>query len=373
MTIHVTQLFAVNTAAKILKLGLEVGQALGLPVTSWRTGDPTKSLYHYLSDVLAEHDSVIAEFVKAGFLSSAIEAAKASGDDSWLRVLASEMYGVDAPEATYATPTVTLQNAGGGYYPRLVGEITVRCSATGKTYRNTNAPAPLAAGTTVTYQLVADEPGSDSTVNADEIDEVVTTMLGVVVVSSTAGIGSDSPSPDEIGVLCDATLGSLSVNGPPDAYVAVCLNSELTGTVEVKRAYSVGDSTTGLARVYVAGATSGVSPEGVGLCQDACEKWATPQCVTPLVASALSVAVPLSTQITGAGIPADAASAIEREYVKYLASLPIEGTVARSAVLAAIHRAVPQITSAVLLAPAADVDLGVGEIAVSGSITVVEV
>ena len=52
-TIPVTSLFIVKTAAEIFALGREVAQALGLPVTSWRTGDPTRSLYKYLAEVLA--------------------------------------------------------------------------------------------------------------------------------------------------------------------------------------------------------------------------------------------------------------------------------------------------------------------------------
>lgn len=373
MTIHISQLFAVNTAAKILSTGLGVAQALGLPVSTWRAGDPTRSLYHYLAEVLAAHDTIVASFIKAGFLSSAIEAAKEDGNLDWLTVLAYELYGVTVPAATYATFQVTLHNAGGGNYPRLAGEITVKSSASGATFHNLDAPAPLVAGATVVYTFVADAAGSDSSVAQDEIDELVTTMLGVEIVTNTSGFGQDEPTPDEIGILCNATLGSLSVNGPPDAYAAVCLNAELTGTSEVKRASATGDSTTGLARVFVASASGGVSVEGVQLCQDACEHWATPLCVTPQVASASPIAVNLSAQIQGTAIPEGFQALVAGEYAKYLASLPIGGTVARSAVIAAVHRAIPQATSVNLLAPAADVAPAVGEVAVPGSVTVVEI
>jgi hypothetical protein len=98
MTIHVLQLFAVNSAAHILKTGLEVAAALGVPVETWRAGDPTRSLYHYLAEVLAAHDSILASFVRSGFLSSAIEQAKEDGNLDWLTVLAKEMYGVDVSD-----------------------------------------------------------------------------------------------------------------------------------------------------------------------------------------------------------------------------------------------------------------------------------
>jgi hypothetical protein len=372
MTIHVSQLFAVNTAAKILSTGLQVAQALGLPVSTWRAGDPTRSLYHYSAEVLAAHDTIVASFIKAGFLSSAIEAAKEDGNLDWLTVLAYEQYGVTVPSATYATFQVTLHNAGGGNYPRTEGEITVRSSASGATFHNLNAPAPLLAGTTVTYTFIADAPGSDSSVAVDEIDEIVTTMLGVEVVSNTAGYGQDAPTPDEIGVLCEVTLGSVSVNGPPDAYAAVCLNPELTGTAEIRRAYSTGSSTQGIARTWIASATGGVSAEGVTACRNAVAKWATPLCITPVVDSATPLPVPLVAQVQGVGLPSDFAAKVAGEYTRYLATLPIEGTVARSAVIAAIHRAVPQVTSTVITSPAADVVLGGGQVATPGSVTVTE-
>lgn len=373
MTININVLWAVNTAEKIFDMGIQVAQALGLPTTSWRTGDPERSLYKYLAEVLASHDGQVASFIKAGFLSSAVADANESGDSSWLKVLAYETYGVTVPGASYATPTVTLRNTGGGYYPRAVGEITVRNSATGKTYHNTNAPAPLGAGVTVTYALEADEPGAESSAAVNEIDEIVTTMLGVIVVSSTSGFGADEPTPDEIATMCKATLGALSPNGPPDAYEYVCLNAELTGTAEIKRAYSAGDSTTGLARTYVASASGGVSPESLALCQNAVERWSTPLCITPEIASATPVQVPLTAQIQGDSIPPDFQSLIAAEYAKYLASLPIEGTVARSAILAAIHRAVPQVTTATLVLPAADFTPATGQVAAPGTVLVTEV
>jgi hypothetical protein len=56
MTISVLSLFTAETAAKILSSGLEIAQVLGLPVSTWRNGDPTKSLYHYLAEVLAARE-----------------------------------------------------------------------------------------------------------------------------------------------------------------------------------------------------------------------------------------------------------------------------------------------------------------------------
>jgi hypothetical protein len=373
MTININVLWAVNTAEKIFDKGIQVAQALGLPTTSWRTGDPERSLYKYLAEVLAAHDGQVSSFIKAGFLSSAVADAKETGDSGWLKLLAYETFGVTVPDAGYATPSITLRNDGGGNYPRLVGEITVKNSATGKTYHNTNALAPLNAGATVTYTLEADEAGAESSVAVNEIDEIVTTMLGVVVVSSTASYASDELTPDEIGTLCSATLGALSPNGPPDAYEYVCLKASLTGTTEVTRAYSYGTSSSGQARVYVASAIGAVSAGGLQACQDAVEIWSTPLCALPTVASAVAYSVDVTCTITGDAIPADFQERIEAAVSAYLRSVPIHGTVARSAILAAIHKAVPEIDSVTMTVPAADIVLGAADVATPGTVTVTEI
>lgn len=373
MNVAITTLWAVNTAEHIFAWGLDIATALGLPTSTWRTGDPTRALYKYLAEVLAEKDNVVTTWIKAGFLSSAVEDAKASGSSEWLKVLAYEMYGVSVPAATYATPTVTLMNAGGGRYPKGIGEITVKASSTGKTYRNTNAPAPLFAGVTVVYELVADEPGSASSAGVDEIDEIVTTMLGVVIDSSTAGYAADERTPDEIGAQCADSLGALSPAGPPDAYNFVCKNSELTGTTEVTRVSSSGESTTGEVGVVVASATGPVSSASVALCDLAVNKYARPLAIAVSVFSATPLTVAVTASIVGDGIPSDAEETIEAEIAEYLAAVAIGGFVYRSALIAAIHRAVPQVDSATLTVPAADVALDDSEVPVLGVVTITEV
>src|SRR6185369_1808287 len=98
-----------DTAARWKSLGLQIAQALGLVVTSWRTGDPTLSTYDFVSEALENRDARSVELAKAAWLS------QATGD--WLTVLAEEVFGVIREQATYATPTITLTNTGGGYYP----------------------------------------------------------------------------------------------------------------------------------------------------------------------------------------------------------------------------------------------------------------
>lgn len=373
MTININTLFSAETAARLLELGLQVARALGLPTTSWRTGDPEPTFLGFTAEALELRDAQLTAFIKAGFLSSAVAYANETGDQAWLELMALESFGVTAPGAGFATPTITLVNGGGGNYPRLVGEITVRNSATGKTYHNTNAPAPLNAGATVTYEFEADVAGSASGVGVDELDEIVTTMLGVTIDGNTSGYASDASTPAEIQTLCLATLGALSPNGPPDAYEYVCLTPSLTGTTEPTRAYSFASSTRGFAQVYVSSATGPVSAGGVQACQDAVERWATPLCITPTVSSAVAVTIAVAATIHGTAIPSDFQAKIEAAISAYFASVAIHGTIAMSAIIAAIHKAVPEIEEVTLIAPAANILLDVAEAPLAGVITITEV
>lgn len=369
MTIAVSSLMVAETASRVLSRGLAIASALGLPVTSWRVGDPTRTSFEYLAEILAARESIAVEHVKASWLSTA------EGD--WLTLLAREVYGVERVSATYAAPSVTLTNSGGGYYPIEPGDITVRSTATGQTYHNTSG-GTLSAGTTITLDFVADAPGSSSSVAADDIDELVTTLLGVSIVGSGAAVGTDEQLDEPLRAQCRATLGALSPSGPRDAYEYVARAPDLTGTTEVTRATSSEDSVTGDVQLYVAGAAGAVSAGAVSAVADAVEQWTRPLTVTATVASATAVPVTVAATVRGSGIPATYADDAEAAVVALLGSVRIGGLLARSAIVSELHRllvdagvASPSVT---LSSPAADVTLGEGEVPTLGSFaaTVVE-
>lgn len=366
MSVDINSLFTVQTADKILKLGLEIASALGLPVTSWSAGDPTRASFKFLAEVLATYETVTSQFVKSAFLSKA--------EDDWLKLIAEELYGIEVPEATYATPTVTLRNTKGGNFPLAAGELTVRNSETDKTYHNTNSGtiSPLLAS--ITFDLVADEAGSDSSVGANEIDELVTTLNGVEIVSSTVGLANDAPSNEEIRTLCRASLGALSPNGPADAYAYVALNSELTGLTGINRARAVG-STTGAVTVTIATVTGPADGAAIEAVQDAVDRWATPLCVTPTVVSAdtLTVNRDVTVYKLASLTATDEAitDAVEAAYGVLFAATPIggvDGEVSESAQTSAIHATFPEQFYKVLGAD--PIELNSDEVPVLGTLTV---
>jgi phage-related baseplate assembly protein len=368
VTISIGSLFDVATAARVLELGLEIASAVGLPVTTWQAGDPTRTLYKYAAEVLSAKDSTVVEWIKAGFLSTA------TGD--WLELLALEVYGVTKTQATFAEPTITLTNGGGGFYEIGVGELTVRNSVTEKTYHNTVAFSLSPGATEEDIALVADEAGSDSSVAANELDELVTTFLGVEIVSSEVGLANDAESDEALKQRCRDSLGALSPNGPADAYRFVALNSELTGLTSINRAEAV-PSTNGTVTITIATVDGPADPSAVLAVAAAIEEWATPLCVNPVVVSADTLDVTLDLTIykkASLGVTGqEFYDAIEASILRLFADTPIGGRggeIAESEITNAVHETFPgQIYR---VEGATDLTLATDEVPVLSSLTVTE-
>lgn len=370
MTINIFTLIGFQNYEKYYARGLELAAAVGLPVTSWRAFDPTRSFYSFIAEILAELDAPISEYVRSGFLSLA--------RNEWLLVLADELFGL-APEqfaATYAEPTVTLTNTGGGEYTIEAGDLTVKNSATGKTYHSTSAPGVLGPGDTLTYQLTADEAGSDSSVTIDEIDELVTTFEGVEIVSSTAGLATDKATDDEIRAACRDTLGPLSPNGPADAYTAIAKNSELTTVTGINRAAAQGSST-GAVTVTVASQAGEVSAPNLALILDAVNRWAVPLCVSATVVSATELEVDGTYTIYKTPALTTPAAEIESTIHSALDALFTstriggdDGLISESLITQTIHQAFPGLIKRVT--GVVDVELDVSEVPVRRNITLVQ-
>ena len=366
MSVDISSLFSRTTASEWLAIGLDIAAGLGVPVTSWRTGDPTKTQFVFLSNALALLDVTITDSIKARWLSTA------SG--AWLRVLAKEVFGVDAEEADYATPSITLHNGGGGYYDPGVGDLTFKSSISGKTYTNTDtSDGPLAPGATRTYALIADEAGSESSVATNEIDTFVTQLLGATIVSSTAASATDDEDDESLKSRCRDTLGALSPNGPPDAYRYVATNAELTGRPEVSRVQVIEDSTNGTVTVYIAQASGSVGSPVVTDVQAAIDRWARPLTVIPSVASASTVPVDVTAVVYG-DLPVGFESAVELAVDAYISSRDVGETVYRSALITAIHEAFDKgvVKSVDLILPAANVGIPDGFVAITDDVLVSE-
>jgi len=367
-------LLVTESKAAIYARGLSVATALGLDVTSWVAGDPTRSLYHFVSTVLEAVELQVSGYVASGFLDYA------AGD--WLTLLAAQVFGVTRVDATFAETTVTLTNSGGGIYPISPGDVRVKSSLSGKTYTNATG-GTLAGVSTLDLTFVADEAGSGSSAGATEINTMVTAMLGVTCTNATAAVGLDAETNSSLRDRCRAKLGMLSPNGPRDAYNFVVRSSDLTSVTDITRSRTIGNATTGDVMIVVAGASGPVAGGSVTAAQAAVEKWATPIAVTPTVVN--SVASPIvvdydvwlyaSVGQTTAAIKAK----IQADLEVMFAARPIGGDIIapstvgklyQSLIASTIKASWPNHTFRVVVnSPAIDTALGTDEVATLSSVT----
>lgn len=338
MTVSLASLILSETKAAIYSAGLSIASGLGLPVSSWQAGDPTRAMLHILSEMLEARDTLASGYIRSGFLDHA--------DGDWLKILAEQQFGVPVTEATYASADVDLENSSGGVYVYDVGDIVFKNTLTGKTYRNTTGgtlPAKVGATNgTLTVTVEADEAGSDSTAGATEIDDIVAGDIGVTCSNPLAAVGNDDEDAATTVARCRARRGRATPNGPKDAYTDVALDPLLTGTTAITRARAYGDSDTGDVLVYLAGPSGAVAAADVTLVETAILANATPLCITPTVASCAAVTVAVTYELwlykRSNVTAAEAATAIETALAAKFATMPIGGDIIAPATTGSVYQ-----------------------------------
>ena len=375
MTISLASLILTETRAAIYNYALGIATSLGLPVTSWQVGDPTRSLYHVLSAKLAAFESNITGYIKSGFLDHS--------EDVWLKVNAEQTYGVEVPAATYAETTLVLTNGSTNLYIIDPGDLTFASSVTGKTYRNTTG-GTLSVGpaTTLSVTVVADEAGSDSSAGAAEITRLVTALDGVTCTNATAAVGIDEQAESVTKQQCKDMQDATSPDGARGAYAYFVRNPTYGGTSAITRVRTYGDSTTGIVTVYLAGPSGGSSAADVALAQLAIVTWCLPLCITPVVAAATNVTIAVTYELwlykSCNKTVAEVRTAVSAALGVLFSQRPIGGDVVapattgkiyQSDILATIVKAIPEGFRASVSAPSGDTALTNGQVAVLGAVT----
>ncbi len=373
MTISLASLLIQETKAAIYTTALQVATAIGLPVSSWQAGDPTRSLYHVEAELLESLEGVVVNFISSGFLDYA--------HGIWLKICAKQTFNVDVPSATFATTTITLTNAGGGVYDIDAGDLTFKSTDSGKTYRNTTG-GHLDASGTLDVTVVADEAGTDSSAGAGEIDDMVTTLLGVTCSNASAATGIDEQDESVTIAQCRDKLDSLSPDGPKGAYAYVARNPDLSGTNAVTRVRTYDDSDTGDVTVYLAGSGGGIDEPNRLLVEAAIAIWATPLCITPTILAASDVVVPVTYELwvyKSVNKTADEVkAAVQTALESMIATRPIGGDIIAPATTGKLYDSMiestirgvfPQVFRVTLTTPSADTALANGEVATLGTVT----
>lgn len=210
MTTLLDDLTTPLTAEEVKTAIYDVIAARGTSTTAWEPGAVARTIIAGVSIVLAAMSGLIALIAKSGFLSLS------EGD--WLTVVARETYSTTRIEATFATGTVTIDNASGNVYSIAAGDMILLNTTTGATYRNTATVNIGSAETGVSAAIQADQVGSAGTASAGQIDDLVTAYLGLSVTNDAAIIGTDEESDPALVERAQEQVGSLSPNGPADAY-----------------------------------------------------------------------------------------------------------------------------------------------------------
>lgn len=300
---------------------------VGVNTTAWRPGAVVRTIIAAVAILFSACTFLIAGIAKSAFLDFAIGV--------WLTLVARYVYGVERLLATFAKGTLTLTNAGGGIFTLDPGDLIVRNPVTNKTYTNTGL-VNLGAFGTVTFEIVAQEAGSESTSAVGEITEFVTPLLSVTCSNPVALVGTDDEEDGALRVRCREVLGVRSANGPSDAYAAIARNAKRAdgSAIGVTRVWPVKDGK-GNVYIYLATAIGTVlgDPEDVstdlGVINDQIQRQVAPLGVTAHTLGATPMPFNVTYRVwmlnTSGFNAAQIAVLIEQALGKYFASVPIGG------------------------------------------------
>lgn len=356
-------------------------EAYGVKTSGWKPGGTARTIIAATSIVLAAMSTLSAEVAKSGFRELATGV--------WLEIVALQVYGVTKDQGTFAEGDVELSNTGGGVYAVAIGDLTVSNSTTGKSYKNTEAFTLAALETDKAVAVRAVEIGSDSTAPAGDIDTIETTLLGVTVTNAAALVGLDPETDPALRARCRAKLGTLSPNGPGDAYRYVAQTAVTSEGVPcgVTRVTTVADGAGGVT-VYVAtasGALTGASGDltlPFGAVEDAIFQLAEPLAITATVINAtpLAVAPTYTAWVRPSTVsPAEMEAAIAARLSTVIGSQPIGGSrktpgdgyvftdILRAAITAEVG--LDNLIDLDLTLPAADVVVASNEAPIAGAVT----
>lgn len=304
-------------------------EARGVKTSSWKPGAIARTIIAGTAIVLSAFSTLQQRIARSGFLELSV------GD--WLTIVAREVYGVERNTGSFAAGNLTLDNTGGGLFTPGIGDVIVSNSTTGKTFRNTAAFVlnPLQLGLGVPFEAV--EIGADSTSAPGDVDTFETVLLAVTVTNPLALVGQDPETDADLRTRCLAKTGTLSPNGPADAYRFLALSAVTTGGTPagINRVRTVPD---GLGNVQVIVATAsgpvtgtiGDPSTALGAVDEAIQTQCVPLAVTATVESAIAATVAVTYQVwvkNTIGLTApQIATRIATALATFLSTQPISGS-----------------------------------------------
>lgn len=330
MSTVLEQLTTPLTVTEVKAAIYEAIEASGARTTSWKPGAVVRTMIAGVAIVLASMSQLIALIARSGFLTLST--------GSWLTLVARYTYGTERLTGTFATGTVTIDNASGNVYALVPGDIVLLNSVTNKTYRNTAAVNIASLQTGVVVAVQADELGSASSAAAGDIASLVTPLLGLSVTNAASLVGTDPETDTALRARAMEQVGALSPNGPRDAYAYVAKEARSQGgaVIGVTRVQTIADGAGGV-MVVVASASGEVVGDAndpstdLGAVALAIETQAVPIGITATTVSALPLPVPVTAELwvsesLSLSDP-QINDAVSARLIRHFAAMPIGGVV----------------------------------------------
>lgn len=372
MAFSLSDLITPVSQADAMNTLLSIASTIGLPTTSWQSGNPIRTMLATVAQKVSDLSLVATQMTRGGF-------GDLVSTDAWADAWSQSIYNVTRIPATQATGAVDVVNASATTYNLNAGELIVSHSVTGATYRNVAAVTLTANTTTTAIPILADTAGTGSNAAPAFVTVMVSTQNGLSCNNPLSIIGADKETTPLLVTRARRKLGSLSPNGPKDAYNYVA-TSLTTVSAPITRTNTVGSATTGIVTCYIANGAGAPSAADVALVQSAFDNFATPWAVTATAVAASPFVIPVTYQVYTKGAtltPAQMQTAISSALVAFFASLkiggdvipPDTGAVYLDAIQTAIANAAPGIRRVVLTAPSATVALTPNQVAVLGTLT----
>ena len=346
---------------------------LSVPTTSWKPGAVVRTMIVGVSAVFAAFTELMSSIAASGFLELS--------EGEWLTLVAWYVYGVERLPATSATGELLVSNSSGNIYLLDPGDLIVRNTTTGATFRNTQAITISAGVSNLSVTVLADVAGSLSNSAAASLTELVVPLLGVTCSNPTAMYGQDEEKDPALRIRCAEKLGALSPMGPWDAYNYAIRNATIDGRNLGITQIAVVPDGYGNVTCYVAKPGGTVTDEELDAANDAVQRLAAPQAVTAIVVRATGVPIAVTYEVyayqTGGLLEADVVNVVQAALDTFIQSQPVGGHVTTppngliyfDGIRAAIHDAMPEIFHVVLTLPAADIALTPSDVATLGVVT----
>lgn len=279
-------------------------------------GTPESAIIYALGEAEAQRSADRLLFARSAFRSTASR--------GWLAIVARQQFGVVAKGADFATTNGTLANSGGGVYgPFEPRTLRFRVSATQKIFLNTTT-VTITALSSQSIGLIAEEPGSASTAQVGEIDELETPLDGVSITNAQPALGQDEEPAASINDRIDARIGALGVDGATgfstgataSAFESIAKNGPDNGggvirsdgsRISVTRTKLVANLVTNQLILYVADDDGPIAGGDLTLVQSAVQAYAEWIGSVVTVSNVSLVSISVSGAVTIRGTPTDAA------------------------------------------------------------------